>query len=75
MGYFGVHDFTRCAKSKVALACADPYGWFGRGWRWWSLTSSTTANRTGTFARVYAQLVVRSSLTRVRVVVTYVGLK
>ena len=74
-GYFGPHDFTWCAKSDWDVNCMNPYGKIGTGFAWRSVTGKVTANRSGTYVRLYAMATTRTNLKYGRVTVTYGVLK
>jgi hypothetical protein len=73
--WFGPHDFTACSKSTLSLDCMHPAGRIGTGFAWRSVTGSVSANRSGTFVRLYAYATTRSNLKYGRVTVTYGVLK
>jgi hypothetical protein len=75
-GGFGPHDFNWCSKSTWdPVNCMHPAGSIGGSFAWRSVTGTVTANRSGTYVRLYAYAYRRSDLKYGRVVVTYGLLK
>ena len=70
-GGFGPHDFTECSKPTWDLGCAYPAARIGTTFAWRSVTGSVTANRSGTYVRLYAEASTRTNLKYGRVTVTY----